>query len=178
VRRRLGDQRGSLQSPLRLGDGVLHPRLGVGPSAGRVQQGEYVGDVAQRESGSRVARGQLRGHGGMRQCVEHRQRLLLAQDVAGRGLAGHGLVAPDAQNVILELERQPQRRAVAPIGVHGRGWRASDQRADLRRGGQQRTGLATDHRQIFVKRHLLAVLEGHVEELAFRQRHAHLIEDP
>ena len=85
--------------------------------AGPLEDRDDLGDVA-RAVGSAVAveRGEPLAvlGAGVLEGVDHRQRLLVAGDV-GRLLAGRLLGAPDPEQVVVELEREPERPAERPI---------------------------------------------------------------
>ena len=112
----------------------------------------------------------------MRQGVDHRQRLLFAEDVARSGFAGRRLIAPDAEDVILELKRPTQGRAVTPVQPANVFRRVGDQRADLRGHRQQRAGFACDHTEVVLRGNVQPPLERHVQELTLGQGNTHLVE--
>ena len=115
------------------------------------------------------------GAGGLGQGVDQRQRLLARGDV-GRLLAGAGLVAPDAEQVVVELEGQAQRPAEAAVGGDDRLVVGGQHGAGLGRAGDERGGLAADHVEVVVDRHPLVVLgRPDVHELALAQRQAGLV---
>ena len=94
----------------------------------------------------------------------------------GRLLAGRELRAPDAEQVVVELERDAEVPAERPVAgddvlVLGR-----EHRAGLDRGGDQRRRLAPDHVEVQLDRQAVVVL-GHpdVEVLALAQRDARLV---
>ena len=60
---------------------------------------------------------------------QHRQAFLAGQQVAGGGFTGHGFIAPDAEQVILHLEGQPQVMPEGAVGVLNRLIRAAQQGA-------------------------------------------------
>ena len=111
-------------------------------------------------------RGQLRGGGGAgRQGGHHRQRLLPRAQVRADRLAGHRRAAPDAQQVVGELEGLPGVRAEpGQPHRHGRG-RADVDRADAARAGHQRRGLVPGHLLALGQGDVVAALERQVRTL-------------
>ena len=95
----------------------------------------------------------------IRQGVDHGQGFLLAQNVAGGRFAGHRLVAPDPQDVVLELEGTAQRRAEAPVRAPRRraARRPATRRSRARRPAGRRSCPAI-MRKILVRRSHQAAL--------------------
>ena len=113
----------------------------------------------------------------MLEGVDHGQRLLAAGDV-GRLLAGRLLRAPDAEQVVVELEREPERPAEGAIAGDDVLVVGGEQRAGLDRGGDERRGLAADHVEVELDGHRRrpSALVADVEVLALAQREAGLVE--
>jgi hypothetical protein len=97
------------------------------------------------------------------------QRALALDEVAVDRLPGHGGVAPDAEQVVHGLERQPQVGAERTQAGHGRRIRAGEHRPD--RGGalEQRAGLSGAHAGALLRRHVHTALEIEVGRLAVDQ---------
>ncbi len=112
---------------------------------------------------------------GVLERVQDRQRLLVARDVR-RHLAGLLLQAPDAEQVVVELEGEPKRPAEAPVaGDHGLVV-GREQRTGLDRGADQGRGLAPDHVVVQLDGHrLIGRGRGDVDVLALAQHHARLV---
>ena len=93
---------------------------------------------------------------------------LPSDDVVAGRLARHGRVAPDSEHVVDDLESPADLlpELAPPLALSPA---AAEQRADLDRGGQQRAGLARDHGQVVVDRHVVARLELQVEVLPLDQ---------
>ena len=79
--------------------------------------------------------------------VDDRQRLLLVGDVR-RLLAGRLLGAPDPEQVVVELEGDPERPAEVAVAADDRLVVGREQRAGLDRGRDQRRRLAPDHVEV------------------------------
>src|SRR5687767_7756440 len=113
---------------------------GVLAASTALEDRDDLGDVLGREAAAAVELAEARAISRSRvlEGVDHRQRLLAPWDI-GRLLARGDLRAPDAQQVVVELEGDPQGPAEGPIPgddvlVVGREHRASlDRRRDERR---------------------------------------------
>ena len=111
----------------------------------------------------------------MLERVQHRQGLLVAGDVR-RHLAGLLLLAPDAQQVVVELEGEAERPAEPAVAGDDRLVVGRQQRPGLDGGGDQRRGLAPDHVEVELHRHrLVGRRRGDVDVLALAQHHARLV---
>ena len=124
-----------------------------------------------------VQRGQPRAvlGAGVLEGVDHRERLLAAGDV-GRLLAGRLLLAPDPEQVVVELEGQPEVPAERPVALDDVLVVGGQERAGLDRGGDEGRGLAPDHVEVELDRHELVGLAGRdVDVLALAQGDAGLV---
>ena len=93
-----------------------------------------------------------------------------------RLLAGRCLIAPDAQQVVVELEGDAQRPAEAAVGADDGGIVGGEHGAGLDRARDERRGLAADHVEVLVHRRPLATTGvADVEVLALAQREARLV---
>ena len=111
----------------------------------------------------------------MLERVDDRQRLLVPGEVR-RLLACRGLVPPDPEHVVVELERQAERPAEGAVAGDDRVVVGGEERAGLDGGGDEGGGLAADHVEVEVDAHLDVVLAGpDVDVLAFAQREARLV---
>ena len=106
-------------------------------------------------------------------------RVFLRWATSEAALAGRLLGAPDAQQVVVDLERDAERPAERPIPPDDRLVVGRQQRAGLDRCGDERRRLATDHVEVGVDRHdLVRLAGGDVDVLALAQRQARLVEQP
>ncbi len=107
--------------------------------------------------------------------VDDRQGLLLVRDV-GRLLAGRLLGAPDAQEVVVDLEGEPQGPAEPAIAGDDRLVVRREEGAGLDRAGDERRRLAPDHVEIGLDGHqLVRFARRDVDVLALAQREARLV---
>ena len=131
-----------------------------------------VGSAAGVERGESLAvlgAGVLRG-------VDDRQRLLVVDDV-GRFLAGRLFRAPDAEQVVVELEGEAERPAEAAIAGDDRLVGGRQERAGLDRGGDEGRRLAPDHVEVEIDAdELVRGAHRDVDVLALAQRQAGLVE--
>ena len=112
---------------------------------------------------------------GVLERVQHRQRLLVAGDV-GRHLARLLLEAPDAQQVVVELEREAQRPAEPAVARDDLVVVRGEDRAGLDRARDQRRGLAADHVEVELDGHrVVRRRRRDVDVLALAQRDARLV---
>src|SRR6478672_7105676 len=112
---------------------------------------------------------------GVREGVDDRKRLLAVRDVAGclpRGL----LTAPDAQQVVVELERDAEGPPEGVIaGDDGLVVRC-EQRAGLDRRSDERRGLSADHVEVRIDAHGRVRPRGRdVEVLTLAERETRLV---
>ena len=150
------------------------------PAPGPLEDRDDLGDLVRRRVGGRVQRGEALAvrRRGVLERVQHRQRLLVARDVRGL-LAGLLLLAPDAQHVVVELEREPQGPAEAAVPGDDGLVVGGQQGAGLDRGRDQGRGLAADHVEVQLHGHrLVGGRGGDVEVLALAQQHARLVVQP
>ncbi len=124
--------------------------------------------VERGQAGAIVGRPVLEG-------VEHRQRLLVAGEIGGL-LAGLLLLAPDPEQVVVDLERDPQRPAEPAVARDDLVVVGGQQRPRLDRRRDQGGRLAPDHVEVEVDGHrLVGRGAGDVEVLALAQHHARLV---
>jgi hypothetical protein len=107
--------------------------------------------------------------------VDHRQRLLVPREV-GRNLARCVLPAPDSEQVVVELERDPERPAEVPVALDHRVVVGRQERPGLDRCRDEGSGLAADHVEVAIDRQDLVVLGcPDVDVLALAQAQAGLV---
>ena len=106
---------------------------------------------------------------------DHQVGLLAFEDVAPDGFA-QPLVAVAVQQVVLQLERQPQLDGEAPQAAAVLVRSAAQHRADHDRSGQQHRGLQLDHVHVFDHRDLGFLFEIHVVLLSFAHLERHGVE--
>ena len=132
-----------------------------------------VGSLPARSVGESLAilgTGVLRG-------VDHRQGLLVVDDVR-RFLAGRLFRAPDAEQVVVELEGQAERPAEGAVAGDDRLVGGGQQRAGLDRGGDEGRRLAPDHVEVEIDAdELVRAAHRDVDVLALAQRQARLVEE-
>jgi hypothetical protein len=131
--------------------------------------------LARRGGGNDLAQSRPVWLGRPLQRIDQRQRLLVLGQVRGF-LARRLLVAPDAEQVVVDLERDTERPAKAAVGVDDVRIVARQQGSGLDGGRDQRRSLAADHVEVEVDRqHLIVLGAPDVHELAFTQREARLV---
>jgi hypothetical protein len=95
-----------------------------------------------------------------------------------RFLAGRLLCAPDPEQVVVELERDPERPSERPIAADDGFVVGRQQRPGLDRRGDEGRSLAPDHVEVGVDRHdLVRFARRDVDVLPFAQRQARLVEE-
>src|SRR4029078_7309246 len=88
---------------------------------------------------------------GVLEGVDDGQRLLLARHVRGF-LAGRELRAPDAEEVVVELERDAEVPAEGAVALDDRLVVRCQDRAGLDRGGDEGRGPAPEHVEVQLAR--------------------------
>jgi hypothetical protein len=107
--------------------------------------------------------------------VDGRQRPLVVGQVRGR-LAGGRLLAPDAEQVVVQLEGDPERPAERPVRLDDVGVVGREHSPALDGACDERRSLASDHVEIELDRLSAVALRGpDVDELAFAQGEAGLV---
>ncbi len=96
--------------------------------------------------------------------------------VGRRRLAGYRRITPDAQHVVLNLERQPEVLAEIEHGGGRRRVRATYDRAKPARRRDERCRLAADHRQVVGLADAQIALVVQVKELPFADGQNRLVE--
>ena len=101
---------------------AIAPRLvaGVVARTEALEDGDRLGDLVPRRVGmvERLEALAIGGAGALER-VDDRQRLLVPREVR-RLLAGRLLLAPDAEQVVVELERETERPAEAAVALDDR----------------------------------------------------------
>ena len=114
-------------------------------------------------------------HGRVLEGIDERQGLLVLGQV-GRLLAHRLLIAPDAQQVVIELEGHAQRPAEAAICVDDALVFGRQHGSGLDRCRDQRRRLTSDHVEVEIDRQTLVMLgTPDVHELALAQGEAGLV---
>jgi hypothetical protein len=148
--------------------------LRVGARTDLVQHVQHSGEDALILEIVLVEVAQLRARA---QGIDDGQGLFSLDDVAGRRLARHSGIAPDAEDIIRHLEGEAQVVAKVAIVRHDLGFATCQQGAELGRAAKEGGRLARYHLQVLCLTHLGPLLKADVQVLAVDQGQAGTVQD-